>query len=60
MSSASALSSDRQAVIFEMRLQGGYRSFWSAITPTVYGRSRAAEVPAIWNARNSPLNPRWR
>jgi hypothetical protein len=48
MSSSNALRSDRHETIIEMRLQGGYRSFWSTITPTVYGRSRTMMAPEFF------------
>ena len=33
--------------MFEMRLQGGYRMFWSTITPAVSGRLRTLSAPAF-------------
>jgi hypothetical protein len=33
--------------MFEMRLAGGYRMFWSTITPTVCGRLQTTAAPAF-------------
>ena len=40
--------------MFEMRLEGGYRMFWSTITPTVCGRLHTLLAPAFCQADDFP------
>ena len=40
--------------MFEMRLEGGYRMFWSTITPTVCGRLQTLAAPKFCRAADFP------
>jgi len=40
--------------LFEMRLEGGYRMFWSTITPTVCGRLQTMATPEFCRAADFP------
>jgi len=40
--------------MFEMRLEGGYRMFWSTITPTVCGRLKTLATPDFCHAADVP------
>jgi hypothetical protein len=40
--------------MFEMRLDGGYRMFWSTITPTVCGRLQTMVAPTFGGAADFP------
>ena len=40
--------------MFEMRLEGGYRMFWSTITPTVCGRLQTMATPDFCRAADFP------
>ena len=40
--------------MFEMRLEGGYRMFWSTITPTVCGRLQTILTPEFCRAADFP------
>ena len=42
------------SAIFALRLEGGYRMFWSTITPTACGRLQTLSVPAFCSGTDFP------